>query len=389
MLIPYGRHHIDEDDVSSVTDILKSDWLTQGPAVPRFEQAISEYCKVKHSVAVNSATSALHIACKSLNLGVGDILWTSPISFVASANCGLYCGADVDFIDIDPISYNISIASLREKLSLAKKDNNLPKVIVVVHYAGQPCEMKEIFGLSQQFGFKIIEDASHAIGASYLGGMVGSCEFSDITVFSFHPVKIITSAEGGCAVTNSDELCNKMRMLRSHGIEYAQEAENKVMIDDEVWNYQQLDLGFNYRLSDLHAALGASQLKKINAWVDKRHSIANKYDEELSHLPIVTPKQSPNVRSSYHLYPIQVDASMCGTTQKNVYEFLRKNMIMVNIHYIPIYLHPFYRQLGFNRGHCKNAEEYFCKTLTLPIYSELSLDRQMFVIENLKRAINF
>ncbi|MCZ8255596.1 MAG: UDP-4-amino-4,6-dideoxy-N-acetyl-beta-L-altrosamine transaminase, partial [Polaromonas sp.] len=329
-MIPYGRQDISQADIDAVLEVLKSDFLTQGPMVPLFEQAVSTQVGAKHAIAVNSATAALHIACLALELGEGDWLWTSPITFVASANCGLYCGAKVDFVDIDPATYNMSVEKLAEKLAHAQQEGRLPKVVVPVHFSGQSCDMAGIHKLSQQYGFKVIEDASHAIGASYQGEPVGNCRYSDITVFSFHPVKIITTGEGGMALTNDPALASLMQRFRSHGIT----SESKKMQprpDDEIWNYQQICLGYNYRMTDIQAALGVSQMKRLQELVQMRHRIAERYDNELAGLPIQLPWQHPDSYSSYHLYTIQVDQDASGSTQRRIYDALQAAGINVNL----------------------------------------------------------
>ena len=380
--IPYGRQSISEADIQAVVDVLRSDFLTQGPVVPAFEQAVATYCHARHGVATSNATAALHIACLALGLGKGDWLWTSPITFVASANCGLYCGAQVDFVDIDPHTFNMSPVALEKKLIAAKLQGKLPKVVVPVHMCGQPCEMEAIHALSLKYGFKIIEDASHAIGAKYKGDPVGNCRYSDITVFSFHPVKIITTAEGGMAVTNQDALASKMRLLRSHGIS-SDSTDMQLRPADEIWNYQQIDLGFNYRMTEMQAALGLSQLKNLTAFIRKRQALANIYDQTLADLPLLTPWQHPDSYSSYHLYPIRIPTIADGPTQQQVYQSMKAAGIMVNVHYIPVYLQPHYARLGFQRGYCPHAETYFKQTISLPLYTGLSPDEQLYVCQQL------
>jgi UDP-4-amino-4,6-dideoxy-N-acetyl-beta-L-altrosamine transaminase len=385
-MIPYGRQDISSADIESVLEILKSDFLTQGPVVPKFEKAVSQYVQASFSVAANSSTSCLHIACMALGLREGDILWTSPNSFVASSNAALYCGAEVDFIDIDSNTYNMSIGCLEEKLIQAEKFGKLPKIVMPVHFAGQSCEMKSIFKLANKYGFKIIEDASHAIGASYMDKKVGCCEFSDITVFSFHPVKIITTGEGGIAVTNNPELAEKMIRHRSHGITNKQEFM-VARPEDEIWNYQQINIGYNYRMTEMQAALGLSQMSRLDEFVERRHQIATKYDKAFEDCKIIFPIQHPDTFSSYHLYPIRVRKSKSGKTQRNVYDNLLELGIMVNLHYIPIYLQPFYEAKGFQRGYCKEAELYFKETISLPIYSSLSDEQQDYVIKTIIELI--
>jgi len=385
-MIPYGRQEITEADIDEVNKVLRSDFLTQGPTVPRFEQSVANYCGVSNAIAVNSATSALHIACLALDLSPGDWLWTSPNTFVASANCGRYCGADIDFVDIDSKTYNICVDSLSKKLEQAEKSGRLPKIIVVVHFAGQPSDMKAIYDLSKLYGFKIIEDASHAIGASYNKVKVGSCTYSDITIFSFHPVKIITTAEGGMALTNSKDIANKMFRLRTHGITNDQ-MKMKQRPQDEIWNYQQIELGFNYRMNDIQAAIGLNQMKRLDEYVKRRHKIAKFYDTELKNLLLTIPWQSPNAYSSYHLYPILIKNNLDNKTQKQVYNELRENKIAVNLHYIPVHRHPYYENLGFKRNDFPIAEKFHREAISIPIYSSLIEEKQKTVIEVLKLVI--
>jgi len=371
-MIPYGRQDISKDDVNAVLEVLQSDFLTQGPVVPAFENEIKNYCGVKNAVAVNSATSALHIACLALGVGPGDIVWTTAITFVASSNCALYCGATVDFVDIDPQTYNISISALRLKLEEAKKSNKLPKVIIPVHLTGQSCEMAEISKLSARYGFKVIEDASHAIGGRYCGEPIGNCAFSDITIFSFHPVKIITTAEGGVATTNDNELALKMSLLRSHGITRDQSLMSK---DTEgPWYYEQVLLGLNYRMTDLQAALGLSQMKRLDEFVSRRHEIFDRYNKLFSDTPLTTPFQHPNSYSSLHLYVIKLDHSSLEKSKVEVFEEIIAAGVGINLHYIPVYHHPYYQKLGFKKGYCPEAEGYYSCALSLPMYS--GLDRK-------------
>lgn len=376
-MIPYGRQSISEDDISAVVEVLRSDFLTQGPVVPEFEGAVAAYCGASHAVAVNSATSALHIACLALGVGPGDVVWTAPITFVASANCARYCGADVDFVDIDPRTYNMSVVCLAEKLELAKANNRLPKVVIPVHLAGQPCEMEAIHALSKKYGFRIIEDASHAIGGSYQGGKVGNCQFSDITVFSFHPVKIITTGEGGMAVTNDLELVKIMARLRSHGItRYASEMTHA---PDGPWYYQQIELGFNYRMTELQAALGVSQMKRLDDFVAKRHAIAARYDKLLAKSQVVTPWQHPDAYSGLHLYVVRVPAE----NHRALFENLRAGGVGVNLHYIPVYRQPHYERMGFKHADYPEAEHYYAQAISLPMYPGLTEEQQDEVVRQL------
>ena len=384
-MIPYGRQDISEADIDAVVEVLRLDFLTQGPAVPRFEQAVAEYCGVHHGVAVNSATSALHIACLALDLGPGDWLWTSPNTFVASANSALYCGAKVDFVDIDPRTFNMSVERLRDKLIQAEREGRLPKIVMPVHFAGQPCDMPAIHALGQKYGFKIIEDASHAIGASYNNIKVGSCTHSHITVFSFHPVKIITTGEGGMAVTNDVKLANRMRRLRTHGITSDKELM-RPRPDNEIWNYQQIELGFNYRMTDIQAALGLSQMQRLDKFVRRRHEIAERYNVDLSSLPLTTPHQAFGIYSSYHLYPICVSEAESGTTQRQVYDALWQNSVAANLHYIPVHRQPYYENKGFKVGDFPEAERFHKEVISLPMFPAISATEQNFVTESLKRA---
>jgi len=386
MKIKYGRQDITKEDIAAVVDVLKSDLLTQGPIVPKFEKAISSYTGASYAVAVNSATSALHIACMALDLGAGDSLWTTPNTFVASSNCAIYCGARVDFVDIDPLTYNMSVKKLKEKLIIAKKNNSLPKILVPVHLSGQSCEMREIKKLSVEYNFKIIEDASHAIGASYLKSKVGSCEFSDITVFSFHPVKIITTGEGGMALTNDPILANRMRQHRSHGIT----SNTDEMIDrpeNELWNYQQIRLGYNYRMTDVAASLGLSQLDRLQDIIQKRHQIADRYNNELASLPLQIPWQHPDTFSSYHLYIIRLDLNNIEKSHPQIHDELCDLGILVNFHYIPVYRQPFYEEMGFKKNYCPESERYHEQALSIPMYPTLLIEEQDRVISTLKKVI--
>lgn len=380
-MIPYGRQSIDAADIDAVVEVLKSDFLTQGPAVPRFEESVAGYCGAAHGVATCNATAALHLACLALGLGPGDRLWTSAITFVASANCGLYCGADVDFVDIDPETCNISVERLAEKLERAEAAGQLPKIVIPVHLTGQSADMRRIADLARRYGFRIIEDASHAIGGRYESLPVGDCRYSDITVFSFHPVKIITTGEGGMAMTNDAELAGRMRRLRSHGItrdasELQQEAEGG-------WHYEQLDLGFNYRMTDIQAALGTSQLGRIDQFVSRRRDIAARYDEAFGEAALTWPRQHPRAQSSWHLYVIRVPAAV----RDKAFERLRAAGIGVNLHYIPVPRQPYYRGLGFDAADWPEAERYFSEAITLPLYPDLSERDQDAVIEAVLKAL--
>jgi len=382
-MIPYGRQEITKEDILEVEKVLRSDFLTQGPVVPKFEQAVLKYCGGKYAVAANSATSALHIACLALNLGPNDYLWTSPNTFVASANCGIYCGANIDFVDIDPKTYNMSTDALLAKLAEAEKLDKLPKIVIPVHFAGQPCDMKKIYKLSKKYGFRIIEDASHAIGASYDDIKIGSCKFSDITIFSFHPVKIITTGEGGMAVTNDENLANHMRRLSTHGITKEKELMHP-RPNNEIWNYQQIELGFNYRLTDIQAALGLSQLNRLDEYVKIRHKIAEFYNSELNDLNIQLPFQSPKSYSSYHLYPIRIKNDSKSITQKQIYDALWENDIAANILYIPVHRQPYYENLGFKSGDFPQAEQFHREVICLPMFPKLTKEQKTKVIKSLR-----
>nr|WP_024592447.1 UDP-4-amino-4,6-dideoxy-N-acetyl-beta-L-altrosamine transaminase [Pseudoalteromonas sp. TB13] len=380
-MIPYGKQDITQADIDAVVNVLKSDFLTQGPQVPAFERALMDSSGANHALAVNSATSALHIACLALELGAGDILWTTPVTFVASANCGLYCGASVDFVDIDPATYNLCPVALKEKLIRAKKEGILPKVLVAVHLCGQPCDMKAIHALSIEYGFKVIEDASHAIGGRYLEQPIGSCEYSDITVFSFHPVKIVTTAEGGAALTNSKALADKMALYRSHGI-----TRDEALMENAShggWYYEQVDLGFNYRMTELQAALGVSQMNRLSEFVSARHELAVRYYDKLASLPIVLPYQLPNTYSGLHLYVIRLNLNEISKTHKEVFDELRENGIGVNLHYIPVHLQPYYQKMGFKQGDFPNAESYYSNAISLPMFHGMTHEQQDEVISKL------
>lgn len=383
--IPYGRQDVNQQDIDAVISVLRGDWITQGPTIERFEQAVAAYCGVNYAVAVSSATAALHLACLALGLGAGDILWTSPNTFVASANCGLYCGADVDFVDIDPQTYNLSVTALEQKLSQAEREGKLPKVVVPVHLAGQSCQMDKIAALSEKYGFTVLEDASHAIGAKYQGSPVGNCQFSDMAVFSFHPVKIITTGEGGMVVTNRADLWEKLMRLRTHGI-----TRNPELMQGEshgLWYYQQLELGFNYRMTDIQAALGASQMQRLDEFVSRRRFLAARYNELLQDFPLVLPWQHPDTESSWHLYIIRLKLDKIAKTHSQVFEDLRQAGIGVNLHYIPVHTQPYYQKLGFASGDFPEAEAYYQEAISLPLYYGLSEENQNRVVAVLRDII--
>ena len=385
-MIPYGKQDISMQDIEAVIDVLKSDFLTQGPKVPEFEEILSSYTGSKFALAVNSATSALHIACMALELGEGDILWTSPITFVASANAGFYCGAKVDFVDIDPLTYNMCPKKLEKKLKDAAANNCLPKVLIPVHLCGQPCDMSLIKNLCDKYNVKIIEDASHAIGASYENRPVGNCRYSDITVFSFHPVKIITTAEGGAALTNDSELAKKMALHRSHGI--TRDQDQMVEPSHGGWYYEQIALGYNYRMSDIQAALGISQMSRLDEFVEKRHEIANRYNHYLNGLNVEVPSNLANAYSAFHLYVIRLKLDKIQLTHKEVFGDLRANKIAVNLHYIPVHMQPFYRNMGFKCGDFPSSEDYYKDAISLPIYPGLSESNQKKVVDVLASSLS-
>lgn len=384
-MIPYGRQDIQQSDIDAVIEVLQSDFLTQGPMVPRFERAVAETVGAQHALAVNSATSALHIACLALGLGAGDWLWTTPVTFVASANCGLYCGAKVDFVDIDPHTYNLCPKALEAKLEQAEREGRLPKVVVAVHLCGQPCEMQPIHALGQRYGFCIIEDASHAIGGKYQGDYIGRGKYSDITVFSFHPVKIITTAEGGMALTNDEKLARRMDLLRSHGV--TRDPELMTREADGPWYYQQVDLGFNYRMTELQAALGLSQLARLDEYVARRNALAERYDTAFAKLPVITPKQHPESYSGRHLYVIRLKRDELKLTHRQVFEALREQGIGVNLHYIPVHTQPYYEQLGFRTGDFPEAERYYAEAISLPLYPTMSEVQQEQVVAVLQAIL--
>ena len=380
-MIPYGKQDISQQDIDSVLDVLKSDFLTQGPQVPAFESALVEHTGAHYALAVNSATSALHIACLALGLGQDDWLWTSPVTFVASANCGLYCGAKVDFVDIDPDTYNMCPKRLEDKLIKAKAEGKLPKVVVPVHLCGQPCDMSAIGKLAKKYGFKVIEDASHAIGGRYQDQPIGNCEHSDITVFSFHPVKIITTAEGGAALTNEKALADKMALLRSHGV--TRDPELMRGESHGGWYYQQIDLGFNYRMTELQAALGVSQMKRLDEFISARHQLSKRYNEKLANLPVILPYQLPDTYSGLHLFVIRLRLDDISLTHQQVFDALRERGIGVNLHYIPVHTQPYYQDMGFAEGDFPESERYYREAISLPMFHGMSEVQQDAVVNTL------
>jgi UDP-4-amino-4,6-dideoxy-N-acetyl-beta-L-altrosamine transaminase len=384
--IPYGRQDINQADIDAVIEVLRSDYLTQGPAIERFERMVAEYCGVKYAVAVASATAGLHIACLAAGLGSGDLLWTVPNTFVASANCGLYCGATVDFVDIDPKTYNLSISALTEKLAIAAERGKLPKILIPVHFAGQSCDLEAVAKLSQQYGFQVIEDAAHGIGGRYRDRPIGCCEFSEMTVFSFHPVKIITTAEGGMVTTNNQDLYDRLIRLRSHGI--TRDPRFMEGESDGPWYYQQLELGYHYRITDLQAALGSSQMERLDAFVNRRHELVERYNVELKGLPLTTPYQHPDTYPSWHLYPIRLQLDRIKLSHREVFEALRAAEIGVNVHYIPVHTQPYYQRLGFKWGDFTESERYYQEEISLPLYASLSDGRQDRVIAVLREILS-
>lgn len=384
-MINYGKHNINDDDVSAVVDVLQHHFLTQGSKVPEFEKALCDYTQAKYCTAVNSGTSGLHVACMALEIGVGDIVWTSPNSFAASANCALYCGATIDFVDIDPCTRNMSIDALKERLIKAQQHNCLPKAIVLVHFSGEPCNMQAISQLCKQYDIAIIEDAAHALGAYYHEKPIGACQYSDITVLSFHPVKSITTAEGGAVLCNDTQLAQKCVLYAKHGITRSDDLIQHEYSDETQgpWYYQQLVLGYNYRLSDLQAALGISQLKRVNEFMHQRRHIAKRYLDELKGLPLILPSPNALEDASWHLFMVEVKEH----DRKWVYETLHEQGIAVNVHYIPIHLHPFYQQLGFKKGDFPSAEKFYKNAITLPIYVGLDDTQQDYIINTLKSIL--
>lgn len=384
-VIPYARQSISTADIEAVTKVLCSDYLTQGPVIPEFEKAVAAMCDVKYAVAVNSATSALHIACIALGLRSGDWLWTTPNTYVASANSAIYCGAQVDFVDIDPETYNLCPHKLEQKLRSAEQDGLLPKVVMPVHFSGQPCDMERISSLSQRYNFKIIEDASHALGARYKNETTGHCGYSDVTVFSFHPVKMITTGEGGMALTNDKCLAERMSRLRSHGV--TRNEEHMAQTNGGPWYYEQIDLGFNYRMSDLSGALGQAQLARLDQFIVRRRQIVATYNRELANLPVMLPVQREYAESSWHLYVLRVDEAVSRISRNVLFMRLRDQGIGVNVHYLPVHTQPYYRQKGFRDGYCPNAERYSAQTITLPLFFDLTDEDQAKVIKALRFAI--
>jgi UDP-4-amino-4,6-dideoxy-N-acetyl-beta-L-altrosamine transaminase len=382
--IPYGCQDISQGDIDAVVDVLRSDFLTQGPVIEKFEACLADYCKAKYAVAVNSATSALHLACLALGVGTRDIVWTSPITFVATANSALYCGATVDFVDIDFKTNNMSIAALKHKLEVARQTGCLPSVLIAVHMAGACCDMETIFDLSKEYGFKIIEDASHGIGGSYNGNKIGACTFSDITVLSFHPVKIITTGEGGAALTNDEEILKKLFLLRSHGV--TRDINQMTDMSEGGWFYQQIALGFNYRITDLQAALGVSQMSRIDYFVAKRNEIAQRYNTYLSGLPLELPVDSIGIYSSFHLYIVKL-TDKSTIDRRELYDGLRNSNIGVNVHYIPVHLQPYYKEMGFLAGDFPEAERYYNRAISLPLHPKLTVDDQDYVIRKLSELL--
>ncbi|MCY7294530.1 UDP-4-amino-4,6-dideoxy-N-acetyl-beta-L-altrosamine transaminase [Alteromonas sp. a30] len=382
-MIPYGKHHIDAADINAVVDVLENQFLTQGQMVPQFEQALCDYLNITHCVAVNSGTSALHIACLAAGVGPGDVVWTSPNSFAASANCARYCGADADFVDIDPATRNISVEGLATKLKQAEAAGKLPKAIVVVHFSGMSCDMQSIQALTKPYGIILIEDTAHALGGTYQGRKIGSCHFSDMSILSFHPVKAITTAEGGAVTTADPELAKRLVLFAKHGITRT-DIQSPEAHQGEGWYYEQQLLGFNYRMSDLHAALGITQLKKLDQFIVQRQQQAQRYSELLKCLPVILPSVSEQSQSAWHIYVIELKQHC----RKTVFNALVDKGIGVNVHYIPIHTHPYYRSLGFNWGDFPHAEQYYKMALTLPLYPSLTEEEQIFVVNSLKEVLN-
>lgn len=384
-MIPYAHQDLDDADVQAVVDVLRSDWITQGPAVGRFERTVADYCGARYALAAINGTAALHLACRAIGLGPGDVLWTSPITFISSANCARMCGAEVDFVDIDPRTYNMSVDALEQKLRAAAGRGRLPKVIMPVHLAGQPCEMESIGGLARQFGAAVIEDAAHALGARYRGVPVGACDHAHAAVFSFHPVKSITTGEGGMVVTQRQDLFDAAVLLRNHGM-----TRERARMDGESegpWYYQQLDLGYNYRLPDILAVLGTSQMRRLDEFITRRRALAARYDARLAGLPITLPWQHPDTASAWHLYIIQLQLDRIKKTRRKVVEALHAAGIGANVHYIPVHTQPYYRRLGFSRGDFPHAEAYYDRSVTLPLFASLTEEDQDRVIAALETIL--
>lgn len=384
-MIPYGRQSLDQADIDAVVAVLQSDWLTQGPTIECFEQAMAERCQADFAVAVCNATAALHIACLAAGLGPGDRLWTTPNTFLASANCGRYCGAEVDFVDIDPLTWNLDAGVLESKLADAEREGTLPKVVVAVAFSGQSCDMRKIAELAERYGFTVIEDASHAVGASYAGRPVGCGDFAAMTVFSFHPVKIITSAEGGMVLTNRADLAERMQRLRSHGM--TRDPQQMTEPSHGPWYYQQVELGFNYRITDLQAALGLSQLKKLDDFIGRRRELAARYERLLAYLPLMLPSTQPEAESAWHLYVVRLQVERINLSHRQVFEGLRAAGVGVNLHYIPLHLQPYYRDLGFAEGDFPQAERYYAEAISLPLFPLLTDEQQDYVVEQLRRLV--
>jgi len=383
--IPYARQSISPADIEAVVGVLRSDRLTQGPEIARFEEGVAGYCGARHAIAVSNGTAALHLACLALDLGPGDLLWTSPNTFAASANCARYCGADVDFVDIDPRCYNISITALEDKLKRASAAGRLPKILVAVHFGGQSCDMRAIGQLAAQYGFRVVEDASHAVGADHRSAKVGACAFSDLAVFSFHPVKILTTGEGGMLMTNGDAIARRLRLLRTHGI--TRDASAMDAEGEGPWYYQQVALGYNYRMTDIQAALGSSQLKRVNVFLARRRELVRRYDDVLQGLPLTTPVEDPLGRSAWHLYAVQLDLGALGISRRTVVERMHAAQVLVNVHYIPVHLQPYYRGLGFSKGDFPASERFYERALTLPLYYDLTDLEQDRVCTALRKVL--
>lgn len=384
-MIPYGRQDIGEEDIAAIVAVLRSDWITQGPTVPAFEDAVAKYVGARHAVAVANGTAALHLAYLALGLGSGDRLWTVPNTFVATANAGLYCGATIDFVDIDPDTYLMSVEALERKLADAERTGRLPKIVAPVHFAGQSCDMRAIHALGRRYGFRIVEDAAHAIGADYLDGKVGCGRYSDIAIFSFHPVKIVTTGEGGALTTNDPMLASRLAELRTHGI--TREPDRMDGASEGPWYYEQVELGLNYRLTDIQAALGLSQMKRLDAFVERRRALAARYDERLSNLSLVTPAQRSDGRSAYHLYPIRLRLNRLRKTRREIFEALRAADIGVQVHYIPVHLQPYFRKFGFKEGDFPESEHYYAGAITLPLFAKLTEAEQDTVIERVSAIV--